>query len=140
MNLGNKIFQHLRKINLYSILREVISTPWLLSCVLLCIIYIIFGGPLLVYLYKLKDHKRQLDVDGVQIVDNLIPIQLFSALTLVKLIPSKDEWSKLNEMDVELNVLKFSTGYATKFSKMNRYKPHTTIFIYWEHLAFFEIP
>ena len=102
----------------YNFWIEFVISPWTLTCTLLCIIYILIGALTMILF---SGRKECLDIDGEEVIENMIPKQLFSALNKAKLIPNKTEWSEVNTKDVELHVLKYSTGYAMKFLKMNRY-------------------
>ena len=49
-----------------------------------------------------------------------IPKHEFGALFRVGLIPKRDEFHEINEMDTQLHVLKYSTGYGSRHPKLNR--------------------
>ena len=99
----------------YNLWNEIKSSYWIWTCVLLCAINIFIGGPMLFYLYQNDD----------EIVDDgklEIHTSKFVALTKSEIIPRANEWSDLTDMDLELHVMKFSTGYASNFPSLNRYK------------------
>ena len=60
------------------------------------------------------------DFGSKELEEHLIPTKKFSALTKSNMIPRANEWSDLIEKDVELHLLKFSSGYASNFPSLNR--------------------
>ena len=69
-------------------------------------------------LFHLYKEDEEIEDDGkLEIHTNK-----FVALTKSEIIPRANEWSDLIDMDLELHVMKFSTGYASNFPSLNRYK------------------
>lgn len=90
------------------------SSYWLWTCVLLCAINIFIGGPMLFHLYQNDDLVED---DGKLEIHR----DKFVALAKLDTIPRVNEWSDLIDDDLDLHVMKFSTGYASNFPSLNRW-------------------
>ena len=113
--------------NEYSIWNEIVTcsrnTYWMWTCVVICAFNILFGGPAYIYFHKhykpkMEDDSKSDDKTAIKAFD--IPSDMFRGYHSSKHFPKSDEWSTLIQLDVKLNVLKYSSGYATKFSHLNR--------------------
>jgi hypothetical protein len=95
------------------------------TCVVICAFNILFGGPALIYFHKhykpkMEDDPKSNDKSAIKAFD--IPSDMFRGYHSSKHFPKSDEWTTLIQLDVKLNVLKYSSGYATKFTHLNRYE------------------
>ena len=124
------------KRKIYNIWDNALDTPWVYVCVILCAIYVFVGIPFLVYLnqdktsivskcekLKKKSTKRFESTEITSVVAPTtfdIPKHEFGALFRVGLIPKRDEFHEINEMDTQLHVLKYSTGYGSRRPNLNR--------------------
>ena len=124
------------KRKIYNIWDNALETPWVYVCVILCAIYVFVGIPFLVYLnqdktsivskcekLKKKSTKRFESTEITSVVAPTtfaIPKHEFGALFRVGLIPKRDEFHEINEMDTQLHVLKYSTGYGSRHPNLNR--------------------
>ena len=113
----------------YNIWNEIVmcsrNTYWMWTCVVICAFNILIGGPTLIYFHKhykpiMEDDAQSNDKSAIKAFD--IPSDMFRGYHSSKHFPKSDEWTTLIQLDVKLNVLKYSSGYATKFTHLNRYE------------------
>ena len=135
MDKTNCIFYKKKTYDFWS---EAKSSFWVRTCIALCGIYILCGVPMLIYLSKDENSKKkrrnsfEMDVIKTYKVGEIssvlvpttsaIPKVEFAALFRVGLIPKKNEYGELNDIDTQNHVLKYSTGYGNiaKHSALNR--------------------
>ena len=133
LNEKNCIF-YKRKI--YNIWAEAWRSPWVKTCILLCSIYVLFGIPKIIHLYKKEGtsklrRRNTFEMKTIRrvernfsIIDEPITYSIeksqFQAWYRSGLIPKGNEFEDLVRIDTEQHVLKFSTGYGSKHPALNR--------------------
>ena len=133
LNETNCIF-YKRKV--YNFWAEAWSSPWVKTCILLCSIYVLFGIPKIVHLYKKEGtsklrRRNTFEMKTIRrvernfsMIDEPITYSIeksqFQAWYRSGLIPKGNEFEDLVHIDTEQHVLKFSTGYGSKHPALNR--------------------